>query len=226
MANVSRETMPATTTTPDWIAYGAAHGLTVTPERSQRLDELARWLAERAFPLGLTNYATMEDVCRHALCPTFPLFRLSEVPVVGPLLDLGAGSGALGLTVALLCPDLSITMADRRRRATTFMSLTRARFHLDNVRVRQVSAEEMAKDSAAKFQVVCFRALAHADVALALAAPLLAPGGWVAVWHQSDDEGFLTPPGDWVRVTTVPTALPGLVVSRLEIVSRETIAGS
>ena len=188
-----------------------------------RLDELAAWLAERARPLGLTHYRSAEEVARHALLPTFALFALTASPLPGPLLDLGAGSGALGLTVAVLCPNLHVVLADRRQRAATFINLTRARLGLHNAQVRQVSAEQLAKEAIGSFEVVCFRALAPAETALGLAKPLLAPSGWVAVWHQSDDPAYGDPPEGWLRRATAPTALPALAVSRLEIVSRETM---
>ena len=156
--NVSRETMSAPLPPLNWIALGAAHGLTVTPDQAGRLEELSRWLAERASPLGFTNYRTPEDISRHALSPTFSLFSLARSGLTGPLLDLGAGSGALGLTVAILCPSLPITLADRRSRAATFMSLTCARLQLNNVRVRQVSARELAKVTSGHYaQVLLWR---------------------------------------------------------------------
>ena len=215
--------MASPTTSLDWVDQGRSWGVSVTPEQAARLDELASWLAERAFPLGLTNYRTAADLALHALLPTFALFRLSASPLLGPLLDLGAGSGALGLTVATIRPDLRIVLADRRQRSATFMNLTRARMHLSNVEVRQVSAQELAKTAPGSFAAVCFRALAHAETALGLARPLLSSSGWVAVWHQSADSAYLDPPEGWIRRATKLTALPALVVSRLEIVSRETI---
>ena len=210
----------------DWVDLGRSWGVAVTPEQAARLGALASWLAERAFPLGLTNYRTTADLSLHALLPTLALFRLPASPLSGPVLDLGAGSGVLGLTLAIVCPDLALVLADRRQRAATFMNLTRVRLHLDNVEVRQVSAQELAKTVGGSFSVVCFRALAPAETALGLARPLLRPEGWVAVWHQTEDRAYRDPPAGWTRRATVVTALPALAVSRLEIVSRETIEGS
>ncbi len=206
----------------NWADLGRCGGVTVTPEQAARLGELASWLAERAFPLGLTNYRSAADLSLHALLPTLALFRLATSPLPGPILDLGAGSGALGLTLAILCPDLRVVLADRRQRSAIFVNLTRARLYLENVEVRQVSAENLAKTAGGSFAVVGFRALAQAEAALGLVGPLLRPDGWVAVWHQSEDQAYRDPPVGWARRATVATVLPGLAVSRLEIVSRET----
>ncbi len=222
-ANVSRETMPAAPTPSEWIIRGEAWGLSLTAAQATQLASLAAWLADRAFPLGLTNYRTAADLATHFLLPTFAFSRLAGSAPPRPVLDLGAGSGALGLTLAILYPDTPLVLADRRQRAATFMNLTRARLGLDNVEVRQVSAEVLAKSSGSGFAAICFRALAPAGLALPLVEPLLASCGWVAAWHQADDEAFLSPPPGWSCRSTVATDLPGLVVSRIEIVSRETI---
>ncbi len=223
--NVSRETMSSSSASADWVSLGSTYGIAVTPDQAARLEALAWWLAERAYPLGLTNYRTAAEVTQHALLPTLALFSLAASPLSGPLLDLGAGSGALGLTVALLCPDLPVVLADRRKRSAAFLSLTKARLQLHDVEVQQVSVEAWAKDQSRRFEVVCCRALAPAQTALRLAEPLLAPGGWVAVWHRGEDPVYHNPPACWLRRATVSTALPGLCASRLEIVSRETIDG-
>ena len=194
--------------------------LVLTPDQERRLEELATWLAERAHPLGLTNYPSAAAVLKHHLSPNFSLFCLVPPPLSGPVLDLGAGCGALGLTLALLDPELSVLLADRRRRSARFIALTAARLALPNAHAMQVDAEALAKNSPAAFNLVCFRALAPAPLALALAAPLLRPNGSVAVWHQSSDQGFLQPPPPWECLQTADTSLPGLSVSQMKLAVR------
>ncbi|HEY3398748.1 MAG TPA: RsmG family class I SAM-dependent methyltransferase [Armatimonadota bacterium] len=198
----------------DWRLRGESAGFIPDPDQGQRLDDLSCWLAERAFPLGLTNYPTPLEVAEHGLLPTFTVFQLLPELNTGAVLDLGAGSGALGLTLAILRPNLTVTMADRRQRATRFMNLTRARLGIANAHVRQVSAQELAKEPGSRFNLVCFRALAQAEAALGLAGPLLAPGGSVCIWHSSEAPEYLSPPAGWARTGTAPTALARLSVSR------------
>jgi 16S rRNA (guanine527-N7)-methyltransferase len=203
----------------NWTELAATWGLAVTPPQPERLEELARWLAERAYPLGFTNYPTAEALVEHHIVPTLALFRLFPPPLTGRVLDLGAGSGVLGLTLALLCPDLQVVLADRRRRSVQFIRLTVARLGLRNASAEQVGAGAPAKSSPGVFDLVCFRALAPAAEALRLAGPLLAPGGSVAAWHQSEAAAFLNPPPGWERLATAPTSLPALSVSRFRRIS-------
>ena len=199
----------------NWTEAGAEWGLEIAPSLAERLEELATWLAERGLPLGLTNYPSPQRIAEHHMAPTLALFRLPEFPHSGQALDLGAGGGALGLTIALLCPQLGVLLADRRRRSASFISVTIARLGIGNARAVQVEATALAKECGGQFDVVGFRALAPAPEALRLSVPLLGAQGFVAAWHQSEDRGYLNPTPGWERTATVATSLPGLSVSLL-----------
>jgi 16S rRNA (guanine527-N7)-methyltransferase len=198
----------------NWTEAGAEYGLEIPPPLAARLDGLATWLAERGLPLGLTNYPSPQRIAVRHMAPTLAMFRLPDFPRSGEALDLGAGGGALGLTLALLCPDLRVLLADRRRRSATFIGLTVARLGIENARAMQVEAAALGKEGPGQFDVVGFRALAAASEALRLSAPLLGPRGFVAAWHQAEDPAFLQPPPGWERTATVATSLPGLSVSQ------------
>jgi len=204
-----------TGSTLNWTEVGAAWGLDIGPALGLRLEELATWLAERGLPLGLTNYPSPQRIAEHHMVPVLALFRLPAFESSGQALDLGAGGGALGLTLALLCPGLSVILADRRRRSANFISLTIARLGIENARAVQVEGATLGKECEGQYDVVGFRALAHAPEALRLSAPLLRAQGFVAAWHQSEDLAFLNPPPGWERTATVATSLPGLSVSQV-----------
>ncbi len=207
----------------NWQDLGREVGLDVNPDQVRRLEALAAWLAQRAFPLGLTNYQSPSDVAAQAIAPTFALFRLLRPPICGKALDLGTGSGVLGLTLALLCPGLQVTLADRRRKAAAFVRLTAACLGLDTVEVREVTAEKLAQTDPESFDLVCFRALAKPEAALRLAAPLLAPAGSVAVWHRSGEEGYVWPGEGWRVLATAETSVTGLSVSRLALARNDLL---
>lgn len=198
----------------DWLAKAQECRLSLNPEQVQSLEQLAIWIAERAYPLGLTNYATAQEVAEGAILPTLSLFRLLPAPLSGLALDLGAGSGVIGFTLALLSPQLRVMLADRRQRSAVFLNLTRLRLNINNARAKQVEAQVLAKESAREFNLVCLRALAPAAQALSLTKPLLTVSGSVAIWHQSEEAAYLDPPPGWERVATAATCLSRLSVSR------------
>jgi 16S rRNA (guanine527-N7)-methyltransferase len=97
------------------------------------------------------------------------------VPERASVVDIGSGAGLPGLVLAIVRPDLSITLLEPLLRRTTFLSECVTMLGLDNVEVRRGRAEEVAKDYAV--DVVTARAVAPLERLVRWALPLLRPGG-------------------------------------------------
>ncbi|HEX2313018.1 MAG TPA: 16S rRNA (guanine(527)-N(7))-methyltransferase RsmG [Thermomonospora sp.] len=101
---------------------------------------------------------------------------LSEaVPEGASVIDIGSGAGLPGLVLAIVRPDLPITLLEPLLRRTTFLDEAVALLDLPNVRVRRARAEEVAREYQA--DVVTARAVAPLDRLVTWALPLLRPGG-------------------------------------------------
>ncbi|MGP8001175.1 MAG: 16S rRNA (guanine(527)-N(7))-methyltransferase RsmG [Streptosporangiaceae bacterium] len=99
------------------------------------------------------------------------------VPRPSTLVDLGSGAGLPGIVLALLLPDVEITLLERMERRAAFLSQCVAELNLDQARVRRATAEEVAGEFAA--DVVTARAVAPLDRLAGLAAGLVRPGGLI-----------------------------------------------
>lgn len=103
-------------------AYGA--GRLTTSEREHVLDCIERRINERvptAYLVGEAWFAGLQFICdRRALVPRSPLAELIETgfspwlddTVVEHALDMGTGSGCLGLAMAAHYPDCCVDLAD------------------------------------------------------------------------------------------------------------------
>ena len=102
---------------------------------------------------------------------------LALVDVVGSGLDLadvGSGAGLPGLPLAIVRPDLRVTLIEPLLRRFNFLELAVDELGLGGrVEVRRARAEE-CKDS---FDVVVCRAVAPLEKLLKWTVPLFAPGG-------------------------------------------------
>lgn len=150
-----------------------------------RLADFVEWASLRAARLGLTRYSEATDFARGLVAPTLTLFRPElRHAVRSPVLDFGAGSGALGITVALLWPAVRVTLADRRQRAVHFVELACARFGIDNAepRVRELTLPPTHIDE--RYALILLRAFAPSNHALGKALPWTASGGSIALWHR------------------------------------------
>ena len=95
------------------------------------------------------------------------------LPARGSVSDVGSGAGFPGVVVALLRPDLDVTLIETMERRTQWLSDVVEELGLDNVTVRRSRAEEV-KD---RYDVVTARAVANLSKLVRLVSPLLRPGG-------------------------------------------------
>jgi 16S rRNA (guanine527-N7)-methyltransferase len=101
---------------------------------------------------------------------------LSEaVPEGVTVCDVGSGAGLPGIPLALVRPDLRITLLEPLLRRTNFLTEAAEALELDNVEVVRARAEELHGRRA--FDVVTSRAVAPLPRLLRWSMPLVAPGG-------------------------------------------------
>lgn len=98
------------------------------------------------------------------------------IPMGSSVVDLGSGAGLPGIVLAIARPDLTITLVESMLRRTAFLEVVVADLGLTGVQVRRARAEELKKPRL-QADVVSARAVAPVDRLVALAAPLLRPGG-------------------------------------------------
>ena len=88
--------------------------------------------------------------------------------------DVGSGAGLPGLVLAIVRPDLTVTLIEPLLRRTTFLAEAVEQLGLSNVEVVRSRAEEF-RDGA--FDVVTSRAVAPLGKLAAWCLPLCRPGG-------------------------------------------------
>jgi 16S rRNA (guanine527-N7)-methyltransferase len=99
------------------------------------------------------------------------------VPRPSALIDLGSGAGLPGIILALLLPDVQVTLLERMERRSLFLDECVQELGLRNAQVYRATAEEVAGKLAA--DVVTARAVAPLDRLAGLAAGLVRPGGLI-----------------------------------------------
>ena len=101
---------------------------------------------------------------------------LTEViPERADVVDIGSGAGLPGIVLAIVRPDLGVTLLEPLLRRTTFLAECVTKLDLRGVTVRRARAEEVAGEYAA--DIVTARAVAPLERLAGWALPLLRPGG-------------------------------------------------
>lgn len=133
------------------------------------LDEVARW-SQR---VNLTGARTPEERTELLVAQVLPAVDLIEGP---RLIDVGSGNGSPGLVLALLRPELKVTLLEPRQRRWAFLrEAARATggAQVEVLRLRHDQYEGPPADG------LTLRGL---DVPLGELAPLLRPGGRAVVF--------------------------------------------
>ena len=176
MADVSRETWPA----PDPDVAAAVVG----PEALPVLERYAGWLAADGVTRGLIGPREVPRLWdRHLLNCALVAPLVAEGLSVA---DLGSGAGLPGLVLAIVRPDLRVTLVEPMARRVAFLEEVRAALQLRNVDVVRERAEQWQDPPT--FDVVTARALAPLSRLLGWAMPLLAPRGEVLAMKGSSAE--------------------------------------
>lgn len=98
------------------------------------------------------------------------------IPADSTVADVGSGAGLPGLVIALVRPDVRMTLIESLLRRTEFLGEMVERLGLDNVVVRRDRAED-CRDLRGSFDVVVARAVAPLTRLVPTTAPLLKPTG-------------------------------------------------
>ena len=158
----------------------------IAPSAAQRrllelhLDELERWNLR----MNLTAVPRQRAWEKHVV------EALALLAAAGPVTgarcaDLGSGGGIPGVALAILRPDLSMTLVESDRRKAGFLVHVAGLLDLPNIDVVARRAEEMAREPGhrAAYDVVVSRAAAEPVQLVEISMPLLWIGGvlWALV---------------------------------------------
>lgn len=127
------------------------------------------------------------------------------------LLDVGSGAGLPGIPLALVRPDLSVTVLDSSHKKTTFQRQVKVELGLENLEVVCNRAEEYQPQQ--KFDCIISRAFSDIAEFIKLTTHLLVEDGhWLAMKGVYPYDELAQVKGVTFEVT--PLEVPGLQAQR------------
>jgi 16S rRNA (guanine527-N7)-methyltransferase len=131
----------------------------------------------------------------------------------GALADLGTGPGLPGIPLAIVRPDLQVTLVESNGKKARFLREAVRQLKLGNARVAEARAE--AVDEPGAYAQITARALDTLAGILEVGGHLLAPHGrLLAMKGMNPVEEIATLPAGWTAVAVHPLAVPGLGAER------------
>ena len=174
--------VPAPLTPPEGFAERlAAIGVNLDAATITRLgDYLARLLAMNEL-MNLTAIKDPVEVWdKHVLDSLTLVPFLEELGAGARLVDIGSGGGLPGIPLAIVRPDLQVTLVEATQKKATFLVAVAAGLGLTNVSVRAERAEQLGKgDLRGAFDAVTARAVGRLVMLIPLTVPFVRPNGIV-----------------------------------------------
>lgn len=163
---------------------------------------------------NLTAVREPERMVSHHLLDSLAVLPFFEC---GSVLDVGSGGGLPGIPLAIVRPELPVTLIDSVAKKTAFLLQAKAELGLNNLNVISGRVEDFRPD--AGFDVVVSRAFSDLREFVTLTRHLLRPGGrWFAMKGLIPYEEIALLP-DWAKVSANHAlVVPGLEASRHLIV--------
>jgi len=159
------------------------------PQRTKaRLGAYVRALLARNEHVNLTAAASpgaARDILVEPSLAVAASWDRPEAPRVA--VDIGSGNGFPGVAVAALWPDCQVALVERRRKKALAIQDCLAMAGIENATALACDARELKRERPellGQADLVTLRAVTSLEEGNRLAAPLLAPGGYVVHWKR------------------------------------------
>jgi 16S rRNA (guanine527-N7)-methyltransferase len=198
----------------------AAMHLDVSPAQQDKLMDYLALMFKWNAVYNLTSLRDPMQMVTHHL-----LDSLAAVPAFTKahnVLDVGSGGGLPGIVLAIVRPDMKVSMIDTVHKKTAFLTQVKAELSLTNVTVYTARVEQLQVSD--KFDVITSRAFADLSDFVNWSHHLLADGGrYIALKGVApkDEQGRL--PAEWKVTGLEPLQVPKLGAERhLVYIERST----
>ena len=152
-------------------------GFSLTDSQLASFEKYKQLLLEYNAKFNLTAITDSDEIdLKHF---TDCMYCLNTIPQGASAADVGSGAGFPGMVVAIMRPDLKITLMDALNKRVGFLTTVANELGLNNVKCIHIRAEDAAKPDAMRegFDVVLSRAVANMASLSEYCLPLVKVGG-------------------------------------------------
>jgi 16S rRNA (guanine527-N7)-methyltransferase len=194
--------------------------LDVSPAQQAKLMDYLALMFKWNAVYNLTSLRDPMQMVTHHL-----LDSLAAVPAFAAarnVLDVGSGGGLPGIVLAIVRPDMKVSMIDTVHKKTAFLTQVKAELSLTNVTVYTARVEQLQVSD--KFDVITSRAFADLSDFVNWSCHLLADGGrYIALKGVAPKDEQERLPVDWKVDKVEPLDVPRLGAERhLVFIERST----
>lgn len=166
-------------------------GLEFTELQYEQFIKYMRLLQEWNEKINLTAITEDEEVVKKHFIDCIKAFKSDAIKNANTVIDVGTGAGFPGLPIAIMNPEVKVTLLDSLNKRINFLNLVVRELGLKNVTTIHSRAEDGARrpELREKFDVATSRAVANMAVLSEFCMPYVKKEGYfVALKGPSIDE--------------------------------------
>lgn len=170
----------------DFCELFRAAQIEISVETYDKFAQYADFLAEKNAVMNLMAITDPAEVAeKHFLDSALPL-KLVDFPEGSSLVDVGAGAGFPSLPMAILRPDLRVTMVDSLQKRVKFLKEAAEMLGLPAVCLHQRAEDCGQTELRESFDIAVARAVSRLSVLSEYCLPLVRVGGMFAALKGAD----------------------------------------
>lgn len=163
------------------------------------LNLLTKWQKTHRFVGSVERAWLIENVLLDSWC------FLEALPhTAHAVADLGSGAGIPGIPIAIVRPDLELSLIEARERRVSFLSTAVRELGLAHVSVISGRAETLGPEYAGRYDAVVMRCAGKAETVLSPALRLVRVGGAVVVSSGPSIPAEVRGPSEMARGNASP----------------------
>lgn len=166
-------------------------GMNLSEHQYEQFIKYMRLVQEWNEKINLTAITEDEEVIKKHFIDCIKAFKSEEIKNAKTLIDVGTGAGFPGLPIAIMQPELKVTLLDSLNKRINFLNTVVRELGLKNVVTIHSRAEDGARkpELREKFDIATSRAVANMAVLSEFCMPYVKVGGhFVALKGPSIDE--------------------------------------
>ena len=160
-------------------------GLSLTPSQYEQLRAYADLVWQKKDQLNLTCVADKNEILTRHIADGFAVAsiwnRHFAGQETGTVADMGSGAGYIGITLAIMCPHLRVSLIESLEKRCAFLNWVVLKLKLSNVDVRHM---RLGQETAGFFDLVTERAMGPLSELLPLLASCVSEKGLVTAYQS------------------------------------------
>lgn len=154
-------------------------GIELTEEKYNQFIKYMKLVQEWNEKINLTAITEDEDVIKKHFIDCIKIFKCESISKAKNVIDVGTGAGFPGIPIAIMKPEIDVTLLDSLNKRINFLNTVVTELGLKNVVTIHSRAEDGARrrDLREKFDIATSRAVANMAVLSEYCLPYVKIGG-------------------------------------------------